>query len=84
MPLTETRNDKTKGMNLLLERVESPRSQRKAVILGSRGVTLPGTLFRHTKNKTKQKYTHTESTAHATIRIQQKYGYSRSVHATIE
>ena len=44
---TETRNDKTKGMNLLLERVESPGSQRTAVILGSHGVTLPDTLFRH-------------------------------------
>ena len=40
VPCTETRNDKTKWMNLLLERVESPGSQRTAVILGSRGVTL--------------------------------------------
>ena len=40
VPFTETRNDKTKWMNLLLETVESPRSQRKAVILVSRGVTL--------------------------------------------
>ena len=40
VPLTETRNDKTKWMNLLLERVESPGSQRTAVILVSRGVTL--------------------------------------------
>ena len=40
MPCTETRNDKTKGMNLLLERVESPGSQRSAVILVLRGVTL--------------------------------------------
>ena len=46
-PFTETRIDKTKGMNLLLERGESPGSQRTAVILGSRGVTLPDTLFRH-------------------------------------
>ena len=37
---TETRNDKTKWMNLLLEKVESPGSQRTAVILVSRGVTL--------------------------------------------
>ena len=29
----KTRNDKTKWMNLLLERVESPGSQRTAVIL---------------------------------------------------
>ena len=34
-------------MNLLLEKVESPGSQRTSVILGSRGVTLPDTLFRH-------------------------------------
>ena len=40
VPFTETRNEKTKWMNLLLERVESPGSQRTAVILGSRGVTL--------------------------------------------
>ena len=40
VPFTETRNDKTKWMNLLLEKVESPGSQRTAVILGSRGVTL--------------------------------------------
>ena len=40
VPFTETRNDKTKWMNLLLERVESPGSQRTAVILVSRGVTL--------------------------------------------
>ena len=40
MPFTETPNDKTKWMNLLLERVESPGSQRTAVILVSRGVTL--------------------------------------------
>ena len=46
-PFTETRNDKTKGINLLLERVESPGSQFTAVILGSRGVTLPYILFRH-------------------------------------
>ena len=37
---TETGNYKTKWMNLLLEKVESPRSQRTAVILVSRGVTL--------------------------------------------
>ena len=36
---TETRDDKTKRMNLLLERVESPGSQRTGVILVSRGVT---------------------------------------------
>ena len=47
VPFTETGNDKTKGMNLLLEKVEPPGSQRTAVILGSRGVTLPDTLFRH-------------------------------------
>ena len=47
VPFTETRNEKTKWMNLLLEKVESPGSQRTAVILGSRGVTLPDTLFRH-------------------------------------
>ena len=40
VPLTATRNDKTKGMNLLLEKVESPGSQRTAVILDLRGVTL--------------------------------------------
>ena len=40
VPFTETRNDKTKWMNLLLERVESPGSQRTAVILVLRGVTL--------------------------------------------
>ena len=40
VPFTETRNDKTKWMNLLLEKVESPGSQRTAVILVSRGVTL--------------------------------------------
>ena len=40
VPSTETRNDETKWMNLLLERVESPGSQRTAVILVSRGVTL--------------------------------------------
>ena len=47
VPFTETRNDNIEGMNLLLERVKSPGSQRTAVILGSRGVTLPDTLFRH-------------------------------------
>ena len=40
MPLTETWTDKTKWMNLLLEKVESPGSQRTAVILVLRGVTL--------------------------------------------
>ena len=39
-PFTETRNYKTKLMNLLLEKVESPGSQRTAVILISRGVML--------------------------------------------
>ena len=47
MPFTETRNDKTEWMNSFCERMESPGSQRTAVILGSRGVTLPDTLFRH-------------------------------------
>ena len=47
VPFTKTRDDKTKWMNLLLERVESPGSQRTAAILGSRGVTLPDTLFGH-------------------------------------
>ena len=47
VPCTETLNDKTKGIHLLLNRVESPASQRTAVILVSRGVTLPDTLFRH-------------------------------------
>ena len=47
VPFTETRNEKTKWMNLLLEKVESPGSQRTAVILGSRGVTLADTLFKH-------------------------------------
>ena len=40
MPCTKTRNDKTRWMNLLLEKVESPGSQRTAIILVSRGVTL--------------------------------------------
>ena len=40
VPFTETRNNKTKWMNLLLEKVESPEPQRTAVILVSRGVTL--------------------------------------------
>ena len=44
-PSTETRNKKTKWMNLLLEQVESPGSQRTAVIVGPRGVTLPDTLL---------------------------------------
>ena len=44
-PSTETRNEKIKEMNLLLGQVESPGSQRTAVILGPRGVTLPDTLL---------------------------------------
>ena len=40
VPFTETRNDKIKWMSLLLEKVESPGSQRTAVILVSREVTL--------------------------------------------
>ena len=40
MPCTKTRNDKTRWMNLLLEKVESPGSQRPAIILVLRGVTL--------------------------------------------
>ena len=40
VPLTETRNDKAKWINVLLEKVESPTSQRTAVILVLRGVTL--------------------------------------------
>ena len=40
VPDMETRNDKIKWMNLLLEKVQSPGSQRTAVILVSRGVTL--------------------------------------------
>ena len=40
VPFTETRKDKTKWMNLLLEKVESPGSQRTTVILVPRGVTL--------------------------------------------
>ena len=40
VPFTGTRNDKTEWMNLLLEKVESPGSQRTAVILVFRGVTL--------------------------------------------
>ena len=47
VPFTETRNDKTKWMNLLLERVESPGSQRTAGILVSRGVTLLVCGFGH-------------------------------------
>ena len=47
VPFTQTRNEKTKWMNLLLEKVESPGSQRTAAILGSRGVTLADTLFKH-------------------------------------
>ena len=37
---TETRNDETKRMNLLFEKVKSPGSQRTAVILVLRGVAL--------------------------------------------
>ena len=44
-PSTETRNENIKWMNLLLEQVESPRSQHTVVILGPRGVTLPDTLL---------------------------------------
>ena len=44
-PSTETRNEKTKWMNLLLEQVESPGSQRTVVIPGPRGVTLHDTLL---------------------------------------
>ena len=40
LPYTETRNDKTKRMNLLVKKVESPEPPRTAVILVSRGVTL--------------------------------------------
>ena len=40
VPYMETRNDLIKWMNILLEKVESPGSQRPAVILVSRGVTL--------------------------------------------
>ena len=40
VPFTATRNDKTECMNLLLEKVESPGSQRTAVILVLRGVPL--------------------------------------------
>ena len=47
VPFTETRKDETKWMDLLLEKVESPRSQRTAIVLSSRGVTLPDTLVRH-------------------------------------
>ena len=36
VPCAETSNDKTKWMNLLLEKVKSPGSQRTAVILVSR------------------------------------------------
>ena len=36
----ETRNDETKSMNLLLEKVESPGSQHTAVFLVLRGITL--------------------------------------------
>ena len=44
---TEIQNEKTKWMDLLLEKVESPGSQRTAVILDSRGVTLADTLLKH-------------------------------------
>ena len=39
-PFTEIRKENTKWMNLVLEMVESPGSQRTAVVLVSRGVTL--------------------------------------------
>ena len=45
VPFTEIQNEKTKRMKLLLEKVESPGSQRTAVILGSRGVKLPDTFL---------------------------------------
>ena len=45
MPCTKTRNDKTRCMNLLLVKVESPGSQRTAIILVLRGVTLLGCGF---------------------------------------
>ena len=40
VPFTETRNDKTKWIHFLLEKVESPGPQRTVVILVLRGVTL--------------------------------------------
>ena len=40
VPFIETRNEKSKWMNLWLEKVESPGSQRTAVIMVSRGVTV--------------------------------------------
>ena len=40
VPFMVTRNDKTKWIHLLLARVESPVSQRTAVILVLRGLTL--------------------------------------------
>ena len=40
VPFTGTRNDKTKWITLLLEKVVSPGSQRSAVIPGLCGVTL--------------------------------------------
>ena len=46
-------------------------------------ITLQGSA-RVFLRKKKEKLTSTESTVHATIRIQQPSGYSRSAHATIE
>ena len=40
VPCTEPRNDKSKWMNLLLDKVESPGSQRTAVIPVLRGLAL--------------------------------------------
>ena len=40
VPYMETRNNKIKRMNVLLVKVQSAGSQRTAVILVSRGVTL--------------------------------------------
>ena len=40
MPFTETRNDRTKWIHFLLEKVDLPGPQRTAVILVLRGVTL--------------------------------------------
>ena len=40
VPFTETRNDKTKWIHFLLEKVESPGPQRTVAILVLHGVTL--------------------------------------------
>ena len=40
MPCTKTRNDKPRWINFLLVKVESPGSQRTAIVLVLRGVTL--------------------------------------------